>query len=159
MAKKIDETNPFVQELRIPAVWKLETESTDREEGGSSTVAKTRLMDKDIRCQIFPAYLLHWFKDLPSSAKDMVLWVTLHIAYGSDVITIKEDSYCEEMGIGRATFYAAKSALTNRIIIPRASRKNTYWVNPAYLFKGDRIKAYRNNVVPENSNPLDKLSE
>jgi hypothetical protein len=154
MAKNTTETNPFVQSLVIPGFWKLETGDEDSSEGGSGFTAHVRLVDKDVRCQIFPAHLLMWFKDLPTSAKDMVIWITLHIAYNSDVVEIREDKYCEEMGISRSTFFSAKTAITNRLIVLRASRKNTYWVNPSYLFKGNRIKVFRANVVEENENPL-----
>ncbi len=159
MAKKADETNPFVQSLRIPAIWKLQTGKEEHHEESLSISLNARVIDTDIRCQIFPGNMLHWFKGLPTSAKDMVIWISLRIGFSTDVVEIREERYCEDLGISRATFYAAKAALTNHLIIPRTSRRNTYWVNPAYLFKGDRTKVYRSNLVMGNSNPLDKLNE
>ena len=158
MAKKPPETNPFVQALEIKGLWKLDIEEINGTEGASKiTQAKSNLIDIDERISVYTNGLLNWFKDLSSCAKDMFMYIGTHLGWEKDVIEIDEDRYCEEMEVSRRTFYAARQALTNRLIIPRTSRKNTYWVNPTYLFKGDRVMVYRGNVKPTNDNPLDKL--
>ena len=161
MAKKNLEMNPFVQSLEIRAVWKITELSHGGEEieGAVKGSCNYILMDTDEKCSVYPAHLLPWFSQLPTSAKDMVLWIMLHLGRKTDVIEIREDKYCKEMGVSRATFYSAKTAITNRLIASRAeSRTNTYWVNPAYLYKGDRVMAYRNNVREVNESPYKKLT-
>lgn len=161
MAKKAPETNPFVQTLEIKAIWKLMftnngTPNTDGQVAMREKAEKI-LMDVDDRASIFTAHILVWFKELPSNAKDMFMWIAAHLHWETDVIQITEDTYCEEMKVSRATFFAAKSALVNRLIIPRASRKNTYWVNPTYLYKGSRLKQFPDQVVIQNTDPFERL--
>jgi len=159
MSKKTPETNPFVQALEINSVWKLEIEEINVGEsaGGKITQAKTKIIDVDDRVSVYSAGLLGWFKDLPASAKDMFMYIGAHLGWERDIIEMDEEKYCKMMDVSRNTFFSAKTALTNRLIIPRTSRKNTYWVNPAYLFKGNRVTSYPERVVETNTNPLDNL--
>lgn len=156
MAKKLEETNPFVQSLEIRGVWKLDFEHKTQLRGNESSVtyAQSRIIDGDDRASVYSAGLMTWFKPLTSSAKDMFMYVAIHLGHEKDVIELTEDDYCQEMGVGRTTFYNAKTELTNRLLIPRKKRKNTYWVNPAYLFKGNRIAKFPDNIRTVNDNPL-----
>lgn len=154
MSKKPPELNPFVQTLAITGVWKLHHLPFKVSEGSKNTFAHSTLIDADNRVSIYTDNLLQWFFQLSPSAKDMFMWISHKIGYETDVIEMNEEKYCEETGVSRGTFHSAKSALTNRLIIPRTTRRNTYWVNPSYLYKGDRIKQFNRNVVQVNENPL-----
>lgn len=159
MAKKPDETNPFVQALVIKAVWKLNIEHWDEETEGSRAVAKVHQIDRDDRASVYTDGLLEWFKSLPSSSKDMFMYIATVLGWEKESVQLVEEKYCQEMGVARATFFAAKHELVNRLIIPKKSRKNMYWVNPSYLFKGSRTKVFPNNVVPINEHPFEGLNK
>lgn len=161
MPKKNPENNPFVHSLEIKGVWKLDFEHKTKLEGNESSVtyAQSRLIDGDDRVSVYGDGLLNWFTPLSSSAKDMFMYIAIHLGYQRDVIELNEDDYCKLTGIGRTTFYKAKAELTNRLIVPRLSRRNTYWVNPSYLFKGSRIDKYPGCVIQSNENPLKHAEE
>lgn len=115
------------------------------------------LMDMDNRCSVFTDGLLSWFPTLTTSAKDMFIWICTRLPFEQDYLEMSDDKYCDEMQISRSTFFTSKAQLVNRLIIPRNSRKNTYWVNPSYLFKGDRVRNFRGQVTEGNENPVKKL--
>lgn len=161
MAKTTPETNPFVQSLVINALWKLESHAEAAIEEGSirGRSYKSRLIDIDERCTVYTEHLLSWFKDLTTSAKDMFMYIAHKLPLDKDYCELTEDKYCEDMKVHRNTYHNAKSALVNRLLIPRHSRKNTYWINPQYLYKGDRLKAFRARAVERNEDPLKKFDE
>lgn len=154
MAKKATETNPFLHGLEIPAIHKLNP--IERIAGG--TTISTRPLDTATRCAVYTDHIFNWFKGIPTAAKDMVLWIAHQLPYQQDYLEMDMEKYCKDMEVAQSTFYACRQALINHLIIPRVSRKNTYWVNPTYLYKGNRIKNFRDNVKFYNENPLDRLS-
>lgn len=157
MAKKSDSTNPFCLNMEIPGLWKLRINNEEWVEGGLTSTAKADLIDIGHRISTFTDGILSWFPELSSSAKDMYMYIAHKLGYETDVIEITEERYCSEMNVSRPTFYRAKHELTDRLILPRSGRRNTYWVNPGYLYRGDRRKAYGDKIVETNENPLNKL--
>lgn len=153
MTKKLLEINPFVSALEIKAVWRMKQENSS---GGEAPKQRydVVLSDTTERCTVYTPHLLHWFKDLSTSAKDMFLWIAMKLRFDSDIIEITEEAYCKDMQVSRNTFYTAKQSLTNRLIVPRTSRKNTYWINPSYLFKGDRLTKYPERIIQLNEHPM-----
>lgn len=89
----------------------------------------------------------------------MVLWIMEHLPYEQDYMEMSEERYCSDMQVSKSSFYAAKGQLVNRLIIPRQSRRNTYWVSPGYLYKGSRVNRFKDRVVYENENPLARLGK
>lgn len=153
MAKNIEETSPFVYVLEIPAVWKKKNLPFGSSDGAKNIYTHHRLIDVENRASVYTDHILEWFFQLPASAKDMFMYISHRLGYETDIIELKEDVYCQATGVSRATFHNAKTALTNRLIAPRKSRKNTYWVNPSYLFKGERTKIFPNNTKELNAGP------
>jgi len=164
MAKKTPEENPFVQialDFTIYAIWKSAElrpagAPADMSLSNSRTFAYTKFEVNSKASVYSDNGLLNIFPTLPSAAKDMFMYIVAKIQYESDVIELEEEKYMETMGVSRATFYSARKALTNRIIMERKERKNTYWVNPAYIFRGSRISKYPKNVkmVDKSGNPV-----
>lgn len=154
------EINPFVQALVINGYWRTKTtELGPQEESGRGIEIRADLIDADERCAVFTDHLLGWFSALAGSAKDMFMYVAHKLPYEKDYFELIEEKYCEDMKISRRTFHTAKTELTNRLLIPRTSRRNTYWVNPSYLFKGDRVKHFRAQVRERNVKPTLKSNE
>lgn len=157
-SKNNPETNPFVNTLEIKAKWIVEQQViNDVYEASQVVLASTRPVEVDNWCNIYTDHLLHVVIGMSSAAKDMIFWLLAHIGYEIDIIEIREDKYCEEMKVSGRTFYKARNELLNRFIIPRASRRNTYWINPTYFFRGKRAKSYPKNLVMMNDNPLSHL--
>jgi hypothetical protein len=164
MAKKAPETNPFVQigqGFVINAVWKSEELTSSGEvpgdgSGSFSTQLRVYRFERDSRVSLYTDGLLGFFPGLSTSSKDMLLYIASRIQFNSDVIELEEDKYCVTMNVSRSTFFTARKELTNRIIVPRTSRKNTYWINPGYMFKGNRMEKYPEAVRMHNTHPFDK---
>lgn len=108
---------------------------------------------------MFTEYIFGWFKKLPVCAKDMFMYIVCHIGNKTDIIEIREDKYCLEAEVGHKTFYSARRALLNRLIIPRTSRKNTYWVSPFWVYNGNRMSKLKKYAVMQNEHPFKKLDE
>lgn len=114
------------------------------------------LTDVNDRCPVYTEGLMSWFRELSTSAKDMFLWIGMKLPLSQDYMEITEERYCKEMEVSRATFYSSKTQMLNRLMIPRADRKNTYWINPAVMYKGSRVDAFSDRVRPENDHPIYK---
>lgn len=168
MPKKLPETNPFVQNgtgFKIEAIWKMEelvpngAKRTSEYSTAGATTFHAYKYERDDRVAVYTKGILGMFSVLSSAAKDMMMFIASRIQYDSDVIELEEDRYCKIMNVSRSTFFAAKKELTNRLIIPRTSRKNTYWINPMYLFKGNRLEKYPESVVMVNNHPMDRAAK
>lgn len=74
-------------------------------------------------------------------------WVALMIKKDSDWIQINEDLFCKRTNItSRKTYVKAVEELLMYQILIGTHYKTVYWVNPNYLFNGDRLKKYPKNV-------------
>lgn len=87
------------------------------------------------------------------------MYLLSRLQLDKDIIQIEETQYCRDMGVSHATYYKARKELINRVIIPRTSRRNTYWVNPNVMFRGSRIKKYPDLIYATNRNPVDFLPQ
>jgi len=165
MAKHSEETNPFVQPdvFKIRAIWKMETlvtSGTENAQSGSKTNTqqlRAYKFEKSPKVLLYTDNLFSFYPQLMSAAKDMIMYIAAYVQYDCDYIELNEEKYCTLMNVSRSTFYAAKKDLTNRIIVPRMKRKNTYWINPQYLYRGSRMDKYPNSVVMENDHPFNKV--
>ncbi len=145
--------NPFLYTLRIPVFQKLlVTEIPDTWAGSRSY--RVQPIETDARVSLYIDNIMPLLKELTPSAVMMVLYIMEHLSPDKDYLELREDKYCQEMGITRATYHAARMAITNMVIIPRVARKHTYWINPALFFRGDRRKKYPEKMVAVNDNPL-----
>ena len=157
--KNNPETNPFVHTLEIKARWIVEKEVISGTEGsGDVTLATANPVEVDSWCNVYTEHFLHVVKGMSAAAKDMIFWIISHLGYETDIIEMREDKYCEEMEVSGRTFYKARAELLNRMLAQRVSRRNTYWVNPTYFYRGKRTKAYPQNVTMMNTNPLNQLN-
>ena len=157
--KNNPETNPFLHTLVIKARWTVEKKIVDDVYEASEVVlASVRPVEVDTWCNIYTEHFLSVFIGMSSASKDMIFWIITHIGYETDIIEMKEDKYCEEMKVSGRTYYKARSELLNRLIIPRTSRRNTYWINPSYLFRGRRAGTFPNQIKMQNENPLNGIS-
>lgn len=87
-------------------------------------------------------------KELPVRAKELLLYIIMYVESGQDIIWINRKEYMADNGIKSVnTFKTAIEELANkRYVCPHIKIKDLLWINPKYLFKGDRIAKYPNNV-------------
>ena len=87
------------------------------------------------------------FKVLSQAGRNLFLYIMATIGKEKDTINLHTEKICNEMGISRNTAGTAKDSLVDNGVI--CHRKgNEYWVNPFFIFRGDRIKYY-NEACPD----------
>jgi hypothetical protein len=135
--KKQVESNPFTADFVIEA-------SEIRHSGlAVSIIERNRPMSVWSNGAVLKAIV-----QFSPSAKDMIFYIINHLGEATDTIEIEYERYKVKTGldISLRTFQRAILELTNKIIADRPARKNTYWVNPAVLYRGNRIRNYPTHV-------------
>lgn len=90
---------------------------------------------------------------LPIRCKELMYYIIHSMETGKDYVYIEKEVYMANMGIKSVnTFKGAIKGVVNRYIIPHETIKGVYWVNPMYLFKGDRISKFPNRVRVNKEN-------
>jgi predicted small secreted protein len=161
--------NPFIINsefhLRVVEVYKRKYEKQDFkiietttkhlvEEQQSVTVYKTG------NSNVFTYYL---FEVLNSPARDIFLYIIANIGVNADVIALQPENVAKKIQMSLRTYYKGITCLKDNYIIS-PYKKSSYWINPFFLFRGDRIKFYYEqcpdciNVVAKTSTG-DKLTD
>lgn len=142
--------NPFVQNFKLKVVkvntTYYETKTHDITEGvvgKFKQVTESFLAEQQEKTSVYDVGYIEniLFKELKSNGRDMLLYVIYNLEKDSDIINLKQDKVCEKIGISRATYYSAIQQLIDVAILCR-KHSSEYWINPFYLFKGNRIEYY-----------------
>ena len=85
---------------------------------------------------------------LSPKAKELYLFLIYSLNTGKDYFWFNRQRYMEELNIkSNTTVCNAIFELSRYCIIYKAATvKDVYWINPAFLFAGNRIKKYKSNV-------------
>ncbi len=77
----------------------------------------------------------------------MFLWIQQSLRYGEDSIKFNAKSFMKETKMSPSTLVKAKKELIDKKIIAEMKDESKYyWINPAILFKGSRVKKYPNSL-------------
>lgn len=87
------------------------------------------------------------FKELSSKGRDLLLYVIYNIPENTDYINLKIDKVCNKINMSKPTCLKAIQELLDVALLSKKSQSE-YWINPLYLFKGNRIKYYQ-ETCPE----------
>jgi len=137
-----DFPNPFVNSLEIPVKWVLE----------GPTSYRSYQVDIEQHAKIYPK-LMECLIVMSTSGRKV-------LAYILSRVLNKDFDYLEitpsKVGLGNSSFYRAieELALMQILRTRKELRKNTYWLNPAMLFRGSRVTKYPERVVSVNEDPL-----
>lgn len=86
-------------------------------------------------------------------AKDLLLWVLYELKAGDDSLWINHQMYMEENEIKSInTYKVALKDLIKKGFLAISVIKGVYWINPDFIFRGDRLKAFPDNVKVKHSN-------
>jgi predicted transcriptional regulator len=151
--------NPFLQNFKINVIKvrksfkEARTSDVERYMDGDSginfvkdakDVTETYLVEQQKKVSVF--YIPHieniLYGVMKNAGRDLLLYVIYNIKEKQDWIDLKVDKIRSEMGISRATYYSAISQLIDVGIICKKI-KSEYWVNPIYIFKGNRLEFYK----------------
>lgn len=148
------EINPFVVNNPIEVI-RLDvksrfTNNKDINDGikySADTLNSNYLVDKQKKITVYshPFYSIDniLFGSLNSKARDLYLYIIYHLKENTDYISLKLCDVKKTTGISRNSIVAAiKDLKAVGIIAPKS--QSIYWVNPMYIFRGNRIEYYRN---------------
>lgn len=84
---------------------------------------------------------------LSGTSSRIWLKVMYSLEHGKDFVKIDTRSYMKAMGIkSELTFRNALKELVRYGLLALTTKRGFYWINPDFIFQGDRIKKYPNNV-------------
>lgn len=86
---------------------------------------------------------------LSPRALQILVWIGMSIDNGNDYIEVTRDNCMKELNITSHTTFlsAVKELYKMNFIAPTGQSKDSYWINPHYLFKGDRLESFKENRV------------
>lgn len=145
--------NPFIQNFKLNVVkvnttyYEVKTSNiSEGIVGKHKKVEESYLIEQQEKTSIYEmAYIENiLFKELKSAGRDLLLYIMYNLKKDEDTIILKPEMVCKKMTCVRTTYYKAISQLTDVGVI---CKKHTteYWINPFYLFKGNRIDYYNKN--------------
>ena len=70
----------------------------------------------------------------------MLYYIIYNLPKDSDSITLKLTKLITEMNSSRPTVYRGIGELIEHSVIAKKKKVGDYWINPHYMFNGDRIK-------------------
>jgi predicted DNA-binding protein (UPF0251 family) len=153
MRKKPTQSNPFVQSLVIRGRWTLNIDRKGQSE--ASVVATSYLVEVDKKVTVYTEHIGELFRDLDRSGMRLFAYVCEHMRYNQDYLQLDCEKVCASLQISRATYYNALQSLQNKVLVKRDSA--TYFVNPMYIFFGNRMDKYTANTVLVNKDPLKEV--
>lgn len=91
---------------------------------------------------------------LSPAASKLLLWVMYDIKHGKDAIWINKDRLMHECSISLNTYKKALEELIRYALFAYTIKRDVYWINPEFFFKGDRVKKYPKCVLIVKSNDI-----
>ena len=80
--------------------------------------------------------------DTTKAGRDLFLFIIYNLKRDEDFITLRHKEVCTRMHISRVTLTKAIANLVDISVIQRKSQSD-YWVNPHYVFNGDKLKFFK----------------
>ena len=134
--------NPFVESLRIKAVHVV----TINKMTGDTVV--DYLIDEDISVKMFRCANAHQtIANLSNKAQRLLFYIIYSIHTNCDYILLNKSYYKKINKIkSNTTITTAIGELVRTGIIAKSCIRDVYFINPRFLFNGNRIKNYQSNV-------------
>lgn len=86
--------------------------------------------------------------NLSARAKTLLLWIIYELDAGKDYLWINKYRYMQEVGIKAInTYNEAIKELIRYGLIKDTKAVDTFWINPEFIFNGNRVKKYSKNVI------------
>lgn len=158
--------NPFIGIDRIEITRKTDYFGTDsvvfqRETGevqGMSIVARRRNVDAEKFVKLFTDKLSDWL-DLTKNAQKVLVYIMGAMQPNSDIILFNMEHCLELTGYSsEAPIYSGLAELMDRKIIARSSQPAMLYLNPYFMFSGNRVIFLESVERIEEGSPNDSIS-
>jgi hypothetical protein len=145
--------NPFLQNFKLSLVkvyktyYETKTENiSDGYIGKYKEVTESFLMDSQKKTAVYHIPYIEnvLFSEMKSNGRDLLLYVIYNIKEEEDFINLKLDRVCQQMKTSRPSLIKGINELSDVGVIAKKSQSE-YWVNPHFIFKGNRIEHYYKN--------------
>ena len=143
-----DGRNPFIVNYRLQVIRiNNSTSISNNDDDDSTTVLNNKryLIEQQEKtsCYHIPNCLDILFKqNITSKGRDLLLYIERKLGRDNDVIELKLEKTMEDMGISKPTLIKAINELKSASIIAFKG-KSVYWINPIYIFNGNRINYFK----------------
>lgn len=138
--------NPFSASLVI--IVNIVT-TPEYESDGEDMLPVKRKLEKDEFCKFYCSSERRVkINSLTLRGKELLLWILFELKYGQDWIWINKERFMKESGISAVnTFKGALKDLIRNGVLATTIETDTYWINPFYFFKGNRVNKFKQNVI------------
>jgi len=153
--------NPFLQNFKLSVIKVntvyYETKTSDISDGFVGKYKKVEesfLAEKQSKTYVYEIPYIEniLFKTMSSCARDLLLYIIYNLPKDQDFINLKTEKVLSILNISKPTLIKAKNQLEESAIICSKSQSE-YWINPFYLFNGNRIDYY-NKQCPDCINQV-----
>lgn len=109
-------------------------------------LGEQKIVDKQEYTKLYMGEIQRFF-GLSKGSLKLVDYIMKNIKYGEDRICLYYPDVKEKLDMIKTTMYASIRQLIKVDIIARASTPGCYYINPAVVFKGDRIAIVRQYTI------------
>ena len=137
--------NPFIYTLEIP-VRTVETNSYELDEG--VLLPKQVQLEKTDYTKVFiSSERRQIISNLSDKALRLYLWIIYELEPGKDYLWINHNRYMAEQNIKSInTYKSSVEELMRYGMLAMTVKKNVYWINPDFMFNGNRLTKYRKQI-------------
>lgn len=139
--------NPFLQNLKIEYVIRSSSLRQIGNKVSKETIDRYHVEKAEKASVYNDVDLKAWIPQLKICSMHLFMYLVFNIRWGHDRINLDREKFMTWAGISSLqTFYTAKDELVNAGVIAQY-KKSEYWINPAFIFKGDRYRYASANGV------------
>mgnify|MGYP003620960643 CR=1 FL=1 len=148
--------NPFLQNNKLAVIEIQETYYESRTSNIDSDgftpkfkkVTETHFIEQQPKVYLYkiPFALSVYYKHIKSHGRDIFFYIALSIKENTDFIEINPMKLSSELCISKSAIYNGIQQLIDVSILCKKA-KSEYWVNPTFLFRGNRLSFYQNNCA------------
>lgn len=105
---------------------------------GQTVFMRTKMVDSETFAKVYKIGFSA-FADLKPSVMKVFQYIICQLVPNRDNFNLYVEDIIEETGIHKATIYRALGDLCERQIIARGRNEYEYYINPLYVFNGNRV--------------------
>ncbi len=105
---------------------------------GQTVFVRSKMVDTETFAKVYQAGFTA-FADLKPSVMKVFQYITSQLRPDNDKFNLYVEDIIEATSLHKATVYRALAALCDREIIARGRSDTDYFINPMYVFNGNRV--------------------
>jgi hypothetical protein len=139
--------NPFLNKLEINSLL-ITKNGYDKEEESADRLSYKVEYDDYTKVFRGNGSVMNMY-ELNNRGRELLLYIIMHIGENDDWISINVENYMVKHKIKSINTYkdAVKNLVAKGYILRTHDYRNVFWVNPHYIFNGNRIKTFPKNVT------------